>query len=511
MLHQMERILKAFSGENVDYITFITSLLVVVGIAFFILYDAEAARISIGSSYDNIVNIFGPVYLILTIFSFFFLLYIAISKHGHYRLGGQNQKAEFSYFSWIGMLFCSGIGGGLVYWSGVEWAYYVDIPPFGIEPGSDEAFALATAYGLFHWGISAWSIYGIPAIALSIAFYKYKLSTLRLSSSLRGLGIKNVEESLGGRLIDLIFVIATVGAAGGTIGSYIPMLSSGFSDIFSVEKSFSLDLQVLALCVGLFGFSVYAGLTKGIKRLSDLNLLLAISFLIIILFIGPGLDILRSSVEGLVYTIKYFWDMSTLGILEQSEFADAWTIFYWAWWVAFGPLVALFIARISKGRTLRELILGMLIFGSLGTWLFYMILGGYSMSLEQNEIFGVMASLEESGHADTAISIVHTMPFDSMMLLLFCVITIIFVTTSYDSMSFVIAYHVQKNSSEQKDPDKELRLFWALVLGILPAALVIYSDHSVAMDLILITSLPLLFIYPLMALAIFKNLNQEKT
>ena len=509
MLHQMERILKVFSVKNVDYITFITSLTVVVSIAFFILYDAETAKTIIGILYDNLVGIFGPVYLVLTIFSFFFLLYLCFSKHGRYRLGGENQTAEFSYFSWIGMLFCSGIGGGLVYWSGVEWAYYVDIPPFGIEPGSKESFALATAYGLFHWGISAWAIYGIPAVALSVAFYKYKLNTLRLSSSLRGLGITNVEESLVGRFIDLIFVIATVGAAGGTIGSYIPMLSSGFSDILSIENNFLLDLQVLALCVGLFSFSVYSGLTKGIKRLSDLNLLLAILFLIIVLFIGPTLEIIKNSLDGLVYTVKYFWDMSTLGILEQSDFADAWTIFYWAWWVAFGPLVALFIARISKGRSLRELILGMLVFGSLGTWLFYMILGGYSMSLEQTGTFAVMESLKETGHADTAISIVHSMPFDTIMLVLFCSITIIFVTTSYDSMSFVIAYHVQRNSAEQKDPDKELRLFWAIVLGILPAALVIYSDHSVAMDLILITSLPLIFIYPLMALAIFKNLNQK--
>ena len=509
MLHQMERILKVFSVKNVDYITFITSLTVVVSIAFFILYDAETAKTIIGILYDNLVGIFGPVYLVLTIFSFFFLLYLCFSKHGRYRLGGENQTAEFSYFSWIGMLFCSGIGGGLVYWSGVEWAYYVDIPPFGIEPGSKESFALATAYGLFHWGISAWAIYGIPAVALSVAFYKYKLNTLRLSSSLRGLGITNVEESLVGRFIDLIFVIATVGAAGGTIGSYIPMLSSGFSDILSIENNFLLDLQVLALCVGLFSFSVYSGLTKGIKRLSDLNLLLAILFLIIVLFIGPTLEIIKNSLDGPVYTVKYFRDMSTLGILEQSDFADAWTIFYWAWWVAFGPLVALFIARISKGRSLRELILGMLVFGSLGTWLFYMILGGYSMSLEQTGTFAVMESLKETGHADTAISIVHSMPFDTIMLVLFCSITIIFVTTSYDSMSFVIAYHVQRNSAEQKDPDKELRLFWAIVLGILPAALVIYSDHSVAMDLILITSLPLIFIYPLMALAIFKNLNHK--
>ena len=195
MLHQMERILKVFSVKNVDYITFITSLTVVVSIAFFILYDAETAKTIIGISYDNLVGVFGPVYLVLTIFSFFFLLYLCFSKHGRYRLGGENQTAEFSYFSWIGMLFCSGIGGGLVYWSCCEGTYYVDIPPFGIEPGSKESFALATAYGLFHWGISAWAIYGIPAVALSVAFYKYKLNTLRLSSSLRGLGIKNVQES----------------------------------------------------------------------------------------------------------------------------------------------------------------------------------------------------------------------------------------------------------------------------------------------------------------------------
>jgi|TARA_B110000196_G_C21134858_1_gene660485 BCCT family betaine/carnitine transporter len=509
MLHPVNRIIKVFARDNVDYTTFGLSLFVTLAIAFFILYDAETARITIAKSYDYIVGIFGPAYLILAILSFFFLIYLCISTHGSYRLGGATQTPEFSYGSWIGMLFCSGIGGGLVYWSGVEWAYYVDIPPFGIEPGSDESFALATAYGLFHWGVSAWAIYGIPAVALSISFYKYNLNTLRLSSSLRGLGFKNIEDTLLGRSIDLIFVISTVGAAGGTIGSYLPMLSSGFSEIFNIEKSFILNLQVLFICVGLYGFSVYSGLKKGIKRLSNINIILAAVFLLIILLTGPASNILENSIEGLAYTFEYFWSMSTLGISEQSDFADAWTIFYWAWWVAFGPLVALFIARISKGRTLRELILGMLVFGSMGTWLFYLIFGGYSMSLEQSGSFAVMDSLREVGHAETAIAVVRNMPFNEVMLILFCIITLIFVTTSYDSMSFVIAYHVQKNTSEHKDPDKELRLFWAIVLGLLPAALIVYSDHSVATDLILLTSLPLLFIYPFMALAIYKDLNKK--
>ena len=243
-------------------------------------------------------------------------------------------------------------------------------PPFGIDPYSSESFSLATAYGLFHWGISAWSIYGIPAIALSIAFYKYNLNSLRLSSSLSGLGISKIESSLFGRFIDLIFILATVGAAGGTIGSYIPMLSSGFSEIFNLNKGLYLDILVICLCVGLFGYSVYKGLDKGIKNLSNFNLILALIFLLIILFSTDIIGLIQTSVSGLLFSITNFWDMSTLGISKESQFAEEWTIFYWAWWVAFGPLVGLFIARISRGRTLRQVILGMLFFGTLGTWLF---------------------------------------------------------------------------------------------------------------------------------------------
>tara|TARA_Y100001960_G_scaffold129534_1_gene137852 strand:- start:502 stop:1104 length:603 start_codon:yes stop_codon:yes gene_type:complete len=200
--------------------------------------------------------------------------------------------------------------------------------------------------------------------------------------------------------------------------------------------------------------------------------------------------------------------MSTLGISEESEFAEEWTIFYWAWWVAFGPLVGLFIARISRGRSLRQVILGMLLFGTLGTWLFYMILGGFAMNLEISGEFAVLQSMNSIGHADTAIAVVKNLPLETFMIFIFCLITIIFVTTSYDSMSYVISYHVLKTSNENKEPDKKLRLFWALILGILPAALVIYSDHSVALDIILITSLPLMLIYPLMAISIYRELIQ---
>ncbi len=504
----MEAINNQLHRLGVDKITLFISLFSVIFIATFITYDAEFAKTIIDLSYQSIVGVFGPTYLILTLFCFFFLIFLSITKFGNYKLGGNEAITEFSYFSWIGMLFCSGIGGGIIYWSGVEWSYYVGNPPFDINAYSEEAYSLATAYGLFHWGISAWSIYGIPAIALSIAFYKYNLNSLRLSSSLSGLGIKDIESTFFGRFIDLIFILATVGAAGGTIGSYIPMLSSGFTDIFNINNGLYLDILVICLCVGLFGYSVYKGLDRGIKNLSNFNLLLALFFLIIIVFSSNQRLLLDTSSSGLLYSITHFWDMSTLGISEESEFAKEWTIFYWAWWVAFGPLVGLFIARISKGRTLRQVILGMLFFGTLGTWLFYMILGGFAMNLELSGEFNVVQSMNTSGHANTAIAVVKNLPLETIMVFIFCLITIIFVTTSYDSMSYVISYHVMKTSNENKEPGRELRLFWAIILGILPAALVLYSDHSVALDIILITSLPLMLIYPLMAISIYRELIQ---
>ena len=492
---------------SIDRTTLAISFLSVIFTAGFILIDENFAKYSIDLTYQLITRIFGSSYLILTIFCFFFLLILGFSKYGKYVLGGKEAIPEFNFYSWIGMLFCSGIGGGIIYWSSIEWAYYVEIPQFGITPFSEESYSLATAYGLFHWGISAWSIYGIPAIALSIAFYKYKLNSLRLSSSLRGLGISSIESSYFGRFIDLIFILSTVGAAGGTIGSYIPMLSNGFSDLLNIDNGLHIDIAVIFFCVGLFGFSVYKGLDKGIKNLSNFNLTLALIFLFLVVLAVDIVNLVEIALSGIQYSFVYFWNMSTLGIKENSDFAREWTIFYWAWWVAFGPLVGLFIARISKGRTLREIIFGMLFFGTLGTWLFYLVLGGYAMNGELSNEIKVIENLKDIGHANTAITVVNSMPFNHLMLLIFCVITIVFVTTSYDSMSYVISYHVLRTDGEVTNPHRNLRLLWAVILGILPACLVLYSDHSVALDLILITSLPLLFCYPLMAISIVKELK----
>ena len=191
-------------------------------------------------------------------------------------------------------------------------------------------------------------------------------------------------------------------------------------------------------------------LDKGIKNLSNFNLILAFVFICLIILSTDTVAIIKSSLSGIQYSIMYFWEMSTLGISKQSDFAKEWTIFYWAWWVAFGPLVGLFIARISKGRSIRQVILGMLFFGTLGTWIFYLVLGGYSMNGEINNELNIIQSMKDIGHAETAISVVNSLPMKSFMLLIFCLITIIFITTSYDSMSYVISSHVLKTDPVER-------------------------------------------------------------
>jgi BCCT family betaine/carnitine transporter len=407
------------------------------------------------------------------------------------------------------MLFCSGIGGGILYWSGVEWAYYVNQPPFGLEPLSQDSYMLASAYGAFHWGISGWALYCLPTVVIAVPFYHYKLGSLRLSSGLRGLRGNQVENSILGRCIDLIFVIVAIGASGGSMGMYIPVISAGISELYGVEHNLTLDLSVLLFCTLLFALSVFLGLKKGIRMLSNINVVTALVFLLFILLLGPFKEIIALSGDAIKQLIQKFGEMSTLGIGEKSEFAETWTIFYWAWWLALGPQVGLFVTRVSKGRSLRQLITGMIFFGSLGCFLFYMILGNYAINLELSGQLAVSELLVNEGHRITATKVLLTLPFGSLFLFAYCLMVVIFIATSYDSVSYVIAYHVKRTSSEMNEPDRKMRLFWAFILAILPAALFIIDLNRVAMDVILLMSLPLLFICPVLALSLVRTLKNH--
>ncbi|MCH9694504.1 MAG: BCCT family transporter [Gammaproteobacteria bacterium] len=459
--------------------------------------------------YAYIASEFGILYLLASVAAIGFLAWLALSRYGNLRLGDE-PAPEFSEISWVGMLFCAGVGAGLLYWCGVEWAFYYDAPPFGAEPRSTEAAEWASTYGMFHWGFTAWAFYCLPAVAIAYPYYTKKLDVLRFSVSCHWF-LKGKEHGPVARAIDFLFMVALLGGAASSLGFSTPMIAATIAWLFDTEPSDRLEIAVVGICILLFAVSVWLGLKKGIKRLSDINVGLAFGLLVFILVAGPTTFLLKTSLNSLGVMADNFLRMNFwTDPFTDSGFVESWTIFYWAWWIAFAPYVGLFVTRISKGRTIRQMITGMLIWGSLGSWLFYMVMGNYSLFLELTQTVdftGIMAA--ESGNA-AIVAMLETLPMAALVIGVFSVIAIIFAATTYDSASYTLASSATLHLKAGDDPARWHRVFWALALGVMPVALMLLNGSLRPIQVILlVVSLPILLVGIVMSVALVRTLREE--
>ncbi len=467
------------------------------------------------SVYDWIASNLGVFYQWFAIAVIGFLGWLAFGRYGNVRLGDPDDRPEFSTFSWVGMLFCAGVGAGLLYWAAIEWVAYYEKPPYGVEPRSTEAVEWATAYGLFHWGLTAWCLYALPTIAIAYPYYVKKVPFLRASTSCHALLGSKGENGAVGRAIDLIFMIALLGGAGTSLGFSTPMIAAVIAKLFGFEPSFAIEFAIVAVCVGLFGLSVYLGLEKGIKRLSDFNVVLAIAFVAYVVLVGPTLFIFRMGTDSVGFMFDRLARMLTwTDPVERMGFVEDWTIFYWAWWIAYGPFVGLFVTRISRGRTIRQVILNMVIFGSLGGWAFYIAVGDYALHLELNGILsvtGIIAAAPSTaeGNARAIAEVIGSLPLSGLALAVFAVISIVFAATTYDSASYTLAAAATSNLKPGDDPARGHRLFWAVALGILPTLLIYIGSLRVILSAVLVTSLPLLIVGVAMSYSLVKSLSDD--
>ncbi|MGB3471011.1 MAG: BCCT family transporter [Erythrobacter sp.] len=496
--------------HGIDPLIFFSALLIVLIICVPILVWPTAAGVWIESLYASISQNFGLIYQWTVIGIVIFLAWVAFSRHGHIKLGEEDEEPQFSTFSWVSMLFCAGVGAGLVYWATIEWVYYADNPPFEIEANTNDSLRWATAYGLFHWGMIAWAIYALPTVAIGYAYYIEKIDFLRLSTACHHfLGPKG-PNSLLARLIDSFFMLALIAGAGTSMGLAVPMISANLADAIGLDRSFGLDASVVGASVALFAFTVFVGIERGIQRLADLNVIAALLFLVFILIAGPTLFILRVGTESIGFMLQNTLTMlSYTDPIVRSGFVEDWTIFYWAWWIAFGPFVGIFVARISRGRTLRELILYMVFFGSLGAWLFYVIMGNYALFLDINGIVPVRELLNTVDPAQAISATVGSLPFGAFAQVSFALISIIFIATTYNSAAYALASSASLHLETGQDPNKWHRLFWALVLGLLPISLMLVGGTRVAMSAVLVASVPLLVIAIMMCFNLYRSLQER--
>ena len=497
----------------IDWPTFIGALVLLLGVTLPLVFFPEAGKEVVDQANTFMTGNFGVLYMVMGLVIFAFLIYVAFSKNGAIKLGDEGEKPEFNTFSWAAMLFAAGIGSSILYWAVIEWAYYYQGPPFGVEPESKEAIQWASAYGIFHWGPIAWAIYTLPALPIAYFYYVRKKPVLKVSEAVRPVLGDRVDGPLG-NVIDVLFMFGLLGGAGTTLALGTPMIAEGVTSLTGIPSTLGLKAGIMLLCTLIFAVSAYSGLKRGIKVLSDINLWLAIFILAFVFIFGPTRFISETTVNGLGILVDNFFKMATwmepfgnLAQFEETSFPESWTIFYWAWWLVYAPFVGLFVARISRGRTIRQMILGTMVYGTIGCILFFGIMGNFGLYMQLTGSFDVIAFMNENGAPATIIEIINQLPLAKFMVLLFTILAIIFLATTFDSSSYILASVVQKNV--EGEPLRWNRLFWAFALCLMPLALMFLGGLDTLQTASIVGGFPLIFIMFLLAWSFMKASNTD--
>ena len=478
-------------------------LLVILPIIFF----PDASRSAINQVFEFLTETLGIVYIIAANAVLVLLLWIAMSRRGKVVLGSVDKPA-YSGFSWAAMLFCAGIGASLIYWGAAEWVFYYVAPPFGVEPKSSEAIKWAISYGIFHWGPVGWALYCLPAVALSCSYHVKQIPSLRLSDACEPV-LKQHTRKWPGRVIDLLFIIGLLGTGATGLGFGTSVVASAVSKLTGMQDGIEMQLSIIAIATLMIAYSVSRGMDAGIKVLSNINAVLALLLIGFVLLVGPTRFILETSVVAVGTMVQNFVTMLTwTDPLEKSSFVENWTVFYWAWWMALGPFVGMFVCKISEGRTVRSVIFGMLGWGTLGCILFFLVLGNYALFLEVNGIYPVVQEVMEVSPSTAISSIIELLPLGSMLLVYLAIIGLIFMATSYDSASYVLAAGASKRMGEHDHPPRWHRVFWAFALGILPVGLLLLEGLRMLQTASVVASIPLLVVYVFLSISAVKTLGE---
>ena len=353
-------------------------------------------------------------------------------------------------------------------------------------------------YPIFHWGPTAWAIYCLPVVAFGLAITKKPNSSLTFS------GILNIKNIFLKTIFDVIFIGSIICAAGVGLGLSFPLISSVISKIFEIDRSFTLDITTIILCSSIFATSAYIGIQNGIKRLSNINIFIVLIFLLLVLIIGPTSYILDNSIKTVVF---YGFEYLNLSLSTGTKISIDWTVFYWAWWFALAPMVGTFLVNISNGKTLRQIILGTIIIGSVGCALSMLILSNLSIFQFESGILNAPTMIYENLISRDALVVttIGNLAYGEILLVIFALILIIFLCTTYDSTSYVLASASMKKSSMKSS--KSLRLLFAFIMVIQPTLLMYLNGVDSFKWIMVICSIPLIFIFALLIYSIIKNVH----
>lgn len=495
--------------SNYDVLTIMISLFIVGAISTFFLTSPKDAIALANKTFSLIAYNFGTPILWYAFALVIIAIFFIVSKYGSIRMG--KEKPEYSTFSYISMMALAGVGSGTVYWAFLEWSYYVKTPPFAIESGSTTAYEWAVTYSLHHWGIIAWALYTITAIPVMYSFYIRKNKSLKISDIVQSM-IKN--KQLGkvmARIIDIVYPISLVFGLIIVIALGIPIVSAAMSLLLGIEDTLILKLSMVVIVAGLLIFSSIMGIEKGMQKISSYGTYFIVGLAIYILIFGPTQFIMENTSSSVAIWMQNFIKMSLYtDAINQAKFPQSWTAYFWAYWMIFIPLMCVFITKVSKGRTIREVVICMIGGGTLGIVALFSVVASFMMKIQLDGKVQIGKMVSDGEASQAIVKSLNTLPLSSVILIVFIISTFLLLVTTLDGSVFTIACNTQEKLDENANPSIPLKIFWCLVIVAIPSVFIgVKAPVGSMQAAILIFALPILLLTSYMIIKMFTYMKED--
>jgi BCCT family betaine/carnitine transporter len=495
-------------GLDIHNPVFIISALIVLAFVIVTAIFPSIANETLDGAKWWAINNFDWLFMSSSNIFVIFCLFLIFLPVGKIRIGGEDAKPEFSKMSWFSMLFAAGMGIGLMFWSVAEpVAYYTDWwhTPLNVEANTPQARELAMGATMFHWGLHPWAIYAIVGLSLAFFSYSKKLPLTMRSAFYPILGDKIW--GWPGHVIDILAVFATIFGLATSLGLGAQQVASGLHFLFDVSNGVGTQIIIIVCITAVAIVSVVRGLEGGVKILSNLNIILAFLLIMFVIIVGPTLGIFNGFLDTVGAYATNMLDLANFVGREDQEWFHGWTIFYWAWWIAWSPFVGMFIARVSKGRTVREFIIAVLLIPTLITAIWMSAFGTTGIDQVINETGALADGLTDKSLA--MFQMLENLPLSSITSVLAIFLVIVFFVTSSDSGSLVID---SITAGGKLNAPTTQRVFWAVVEGAVAISL-LYMGGKEALSALqagsITTALPFTIILLVMCFSLYKGLNSE--
>lgn len=491
-----------FGANKVFYL----SLIIVFAIVLWGMIMPENFTDIGNMTFSLLTNNFGWLYLASMLFFVVFSMFLAFSKYGGIKLGPDDSKPEYSTASWFAMLFGSGMGIGLVFWGVAEPLSIFSAPPGGIEAGTNAAADFAMRASFMHWGFHPWANYAI--IGLALAYFQFRKGKPGLISSIfiPLIGEKRVKGGIG-TFIDICAVFATVAGVATSLGLGTMQINSGLNFLFNVPVNKIAQITIILVVTVIFIWTAISGIDKGIKIISDVNLYVALALVVLCFLVGPTLKIVNATTNGLGNYLQFFLlDSLHLEVFGDNSWINGWTIFYWAWWIAWAPFVGTFIARISKGRTIREFVLGVIVAPSLASFIWFGVFGTFAINLKETLSLAAMQAI--AAVPETALfAVAQHYPLGAILSIIAVFLLGTFFITSANSATFVLGMFT---SGGDLNPSNKKKFMWGIIQSLLAMVLLLSGGLKSLQTISVVAAFPFIFIMIFGTVSLIKALKEEK-